>query len=271
MYRSCTLKHRVGWLLGLYLGVACLGIARAQDEPPRYPPGRLINLDTPAIVEPKTFAFAADLRVFGSREDNAYGTIEARYGLQERIEVLLRFVGGEQKAFFGPGFRMNYGGRDFEAAVKYQLEELPNAAVMVGFSAPRTPAQKEIVATAQFLYHRELGSQTTIYFTPKAVFLEDNPLVGIGGGASVRISDDLEVVGDITGIVAGNNTRSILTGAKQRREIWGVVLRYTPFREQDHFSVSLGATNGMGPTTGTSLTPGLGGSTAFTLGITYRR
>lgn len=271
MCRTHAQKHKMSWIVGVCLLIACAGTARAQDEPPRLPPGRLINLDTPAIVEPRTFAFAADLRVFGSREDNVYGAVEARYGLRERIEVLLRFVGGEQKAFFGPGFRINYGGRDFEAAVKYQLEELPNAAVMVGFSAPRTPAQKEVVATAQFLYHRELGSRATVYFTPKAVFVEDNPLVGIGGGASVRISDDLEAVGDITGLVAGNNTRSIFTGAKQRREVWGVVVRYTPFREQDHFSVSVGATNGMGLTTGTSLTPGLGGSTAFTLGITYRR
>lgn len=271
MYRSPLRKCVLGSLLGVCWLVAGTVTVRAQDEPPRLPPGRLINLDTPTVVAPKTFEFAADLRVFGSREDNVYGAIEARYGLQEQIEVLLRFVGGVQKTFFGPGFRMNYGGRDFEAAVKYRFEELPHAAVMVGFSAPRTPAQKEVVATAQFLYHRELGSRTTIYFTPKAVFVEDNPLVGIGGGASVRISDNLEAVGDIAGIVAGNNTRSIFTGAKQRREVWGVVIRYTPFREQDHLSVSVGATNGMGITTGTSLTPGLGGSTAFTLGITYRR
>ena len=232
---------------------------------------RLINLDTPAMPPRGAVAFGGDLRVFGAQEDTTYGTLQLGYGLQDTVELLLRAGYAGTQEFAGSGFTIRHGGHDAELLAKLRTPQHPDWAVELGVSAPNTPAQNGTYLTTQFLYQRPLGSRATLVFVPKAVFVKDNPLIAIGGGASVRLGNTLQVIGDITGLVSGDNTRSIFSGDKQRGEVWGLALRFTSRSASHDVMVDLGVTNGIGGTTGFSLTPGLSGSAAVYLSILLRR
>lgn len=81
----------------------------------------------------------------------------------------------------------------------------------------------------------------------------------------------LSVVGDVTGLLSGDNSYSPLTGELVRQMVWGAGLRYTLSRGAHEMSVEVGATNGLGSSTGLSMTPGLGGSTSVYAALSYRK
>lgn len=243
--------------------------AMADSEVPR--PIRLINLDTPVTLGRGVLSFLGDVRIFGAQEDVTYGTLQLGYGLHDDFDMMLRGSLAETKGFAGPGFTIRHGGTDVELLGKWRPRSYPHAAFTLGLSAPDTPAQNSVYLTAQALYQRPLGSHVVAHFAAKGVFVKDDPIVGIGGGGSLRLSDTLQLVADITGIVSGNNTRSVFTGGKMRREVWGFALRFRPHSNSNDLTVDVGVTNGTGGTTGFSLTPGLSGSAAVYVSLACRR
>jgi hypothetical protein len=271
MFRSGTAAYRMAWGLALLCAALCPAAAQPDDEEDRLSHDRLINLDTPATPARGVLTFRGDLRIFGAEEDLTYGTLQLGYGLRDNLQLMLRAGVAGEKDFTGPGFTIRHGGTDVELLAKWRPPNYPYWALALGVSIPSTPAQNGVNLTTQLLYQRPLGSNVIVSFVPKAVFVKDNPIVGIGGGMSVRLNDMVEVVGDITGIVSGNNTRSVLTGDRIRGEVWGVALRFAPRAASHGLTVDLGVTNGTGGTTGLSVTPGLSGSAAIYLSLTWRR
>jgi hypothetical protein len=235
---------------------------------------RTVNLDSPTVTARSTTRLAGDVRLFGASEDLTYINLELGYGLRDNLELILRGVAGDERTYSGSGFTIRHGGHDVELALKLGLRpssERSAWALLVGLSAPQTPAQNSVYPTLQFLSTFQLGSRTTLHFVPKAVFVEDDPIIGIGGGVTVQLGGAVELSADITGLISGNNTYSLLSGTRTRGEVWGVMLRHRSTSSSGELAVELGVTNGIGRTTGFSLTPGLGGSAALVLGLTWRR
>jgi hypothetical protein len=85
----------------------------------------------------------------------------------------------------------------------------------------------------------------------------------------VNLGGRVSLVGDYTPLLSGDNTRDTITGGLMRRDVYGVAIRFETADER--FLLDLGYTNGVGSTTGFSLTPGLGGSGAFYLSVRARR
>jgi hypothetical protein len=202
------------------------------------------------------------LRFFGSKQDGVFADLRLDYGLVTGLAAALRGTAGPRRVYGGGLFTIRHGGCDAELLLRYMPPGTQRCAVEIGVSLADTPAQKDLFPTVQLLHARDLGSGLTLNLAPRAVFIEDNTLVGIGGGLALRLTDTGELVADATAIVHGDNTYSTSTGARARRAVWGVALRMMPSGGDRHRTIEIGVTNALGGTTGMSLTPGLGGSLA---------
>lgn len=224
--------------------------------------GPVLNLDAPGCPDPGKVVWTAGGRIFGSKQDAKFGDLRLDFGVREGLAVTLRGTAGERRTYVGPSFTIDHGGNDAELLVRYMPPQTPRCAIEIGVSLADTPAQKDTFPTVQLLHQRPLGSKLTLLLAPRAVFIEDNTLVGIGGGLAWKITDTGELVADVTAIVHGDNTYNTHTGARVRRAVWGVAIRMRPDDGDRKTIIDLGITNALGGTTGMSLTPGLGGSLA---------
>lgn len=224
--------------------------------------GPVLNLDAPGCPDPGKIVWTAGVRLFGSKEDAMFGDLRLDYGLREGLAITLRGTAGERRTYLGPSFTIHHGGNDAELLLRYMPPQTPRCALEVGVSLADTPAQKDTFPTVQLLHQRPLSSKVTLLLAPRAVFIEDNTLVGIGGGLAWKITDTGELVADVTGIVHGDNTYNTHTGERVRRAVWGVAIRMRPENGDRQTIIEMGITNALGGTTGMSLTPGLGGSLA---------
>lgn len=259
-------------LAGVSLTLANAAFAQEPGSTTRSETDRLVNLDTPYIPPKGLAAYHFDLRPFGSLEDNFYGSIEADYAFRQNVGLVVRATLGGTKNLVNPGFAsIRHGGNEFEFLAKFRPMHTTSIAAEVGFTVADTPAQKDVFFSGQLPMEQQLGHRLTLYLVPKAVLITDNALVALGGGLHVRVTNQVAVVGDVTGMLTGDNTRSAFTGDRESAEVWGVAIRYTPNPLNYSFTMDLGVTNGLGSTTGFSMTPGLGGSAAFYFGATFRR
>lgn len=262
------------------IAVAAIPVAGASRVLAAAPPGddrftQLVTLETPETVARHEFSPHVDVRFFDSPESITYESLSFRYGLASNLEVGIRGTNGTTHQLSLPaGGSILYGGRDVEIFGKYALGTMHGlrVGVMGGVSSPDTPAQNQATGTAGLMASMGFGGKATVYLNPRAVFIDHNTIVGIGGGASYAFSDHVALVGDYTGIVSGDNTRDTSTGALKRRDVWGVALRFSsPTSGNGRLDLDLGYTNATGTTTGFSLRPGLGESSAFFVALRVRR
>ena len=231
---------------------------------------KLINLDTPTIPAQNTAWARADVRVLGSNEKTTYGSLEVGAGLGSGLGLIVRGSAGKFSDFVQPTFTIRHGGSDIEAMLKYSSPMLSGLALAGGVSLPNTPAQNNAFFTGEALYQLPVTG-ADIYLGAKGVFRQDSTIVGLAAGFSVHAGPGLDLIGDFTGIVTGNNTYSTSTGALQRRPVYGLGLRFNTFVvPKQTITVEGGITNGIGGTTGFSLTPGLGNSVGAYLSASVR-
>jgi hypothetical protein len=238
--------------------------ALAADETPHM--SRLVNLDGPGITAKGTVSASIDYRSLNKPEGIPYAGIALRWGLTHAIEVGVRGVTGATRDFVaGNGGIIRHGGKDAEVYGKYGLGSFSkvNLAIQGGASFADTPAQHRTYGTVSGAGEMKVHDRVTLFINPRAIFIEDNTIAGIGVGASVRISDRVHIVGDWTKVVTGDNTRSVDDGTRIRRDVWGAALRLTAGGEGVPIDFDIGWGNGTGSTTGFSLTPGLGNSSGF--------
>jgi hypothetical protein len=226
---------------------------------------KLINLDTTAIPPLNSAWARADVRVFGSSEKTTYGGLEVGAGLAKGLGLILRGAAGQFSDFPQPGFTIRHGGSDIEAMLKYSPPELNGLSLSAGVSQPNTPAQKNAFFTGEALYRLPITG-ADVYLGAKGAFRNNSSIVGISGGFSAHAAPGLDFIGDVTGIITGNNTFSTSTGNKLRRAVYGLGLRFSTFVvPKQSLTFEAGITNGIGNTTGFSLTPALGNTIGFYL------
>jgi hypothetical protein len=235
--------------------------------------GRLATLETPGTVSSRQLEPAASVRFFNQPEGITYAGLSLRYGLRPNLEVGLRAETGATRSLATSGGTLRYGGQDVELFAKYDHGSYAGMRLggLVGVSVPNTPAQNQAALTLGASATGSVARNLDLTLNPRAVFLDDNTIVGVGIGGVYRVTDKIHVVGDWTGIVSGDNTRSVVTGARKRGDLWGAALRLTAPSGTDRVELDLGYTNATGGTTGFSLTPGLGDSAAFYVALRVRR
>lgn len=261
-------------LLGLFSFLSISSRASASDpDQGSASADRVVNVDTAATANKGGLDGSLDVRFLSGREDLTFGSIRLRYGVTANIEAGVRAVTGSTRSIVSNnGNAIRFGGRDAEIYAKYGFSGFRDAhfALLAGLSFPATPAQHNTTATLSGVGEFRLFDRVTGYVNPRAVFLNSNSLFGVGIGTSIRVTNNIHIVGDYTPIVSGENTISNLIGVRSRADIWGVAVRLTAAGSGHHYDLDLGYSNATGSTTGTSLTPGIGGSSGFYFALRAR-
>jgi hypothetical protein len=262
------------------------GTVHAQTPAPLPPalPGSaslptLVHLDTPEMLRRGVYTGQFGLRAFGGDEGVAYLSFAAQTGFAEGWDGILRATTAQERSFALSGADIRHGGSDIELVAKYRFPRTLDGptrlqgALLLGLAFPGTPAQSGVVPTLGLALSSPVSPRVNLYLNPRAVLLKDNLLYGIGFGASGRLSDSLTLVGDVTPLIRGDNTRSVTDGARKKGTVYGLALRMTPRPRPDGSGLSfdIGYANGTGVTTGFAMTPGLGGSGSFYAALSYRR
>ena len=264
----------VGLTLLVLGAVAPHAIAQAaSDELP--PPLSLINLDDTSLLTKGQISERLDLRAFGGGENLFYTNLGVRFGLGHNLEAGIRGTSADRRNFTIPGVgAIRHGGNDIELLARYRFlhgdaeSSKVNVIGLLGVGLPSTPDRKSASLTLGLSASTSLKRRVVLTLNPRAVVLENDVLVGIGIGAQVRLAKDVSLIGDYTPILSGNNTRNTVNGGLMRRDIYGAAFRFSSPDRNVYFD--LGYTNGLGSTTGLSLSPGLQGSGAFYFAITAR-
>lgn len=250
----------------------CTSACYAQLVPGATNPGpKLINIDTEWVPAMNSWSLRGDIRGFGQDEKTLYGSLELNGGFSNGFGVAVRGTVSKFLNLVTPGFTIRHGGSDMEAMLKYAPAQVKGLMVGAGVSLPNTPAQNNAFATAEAMYHAPTTG-VDVYLGAKGVFRKDSTLAGICGGFDAHIAQGTDFIGDLTVPVTGHNTYSTSTGAQERHVVYGAALRFTPQMVQMRQNVSfdLGVTNGLGGTTGFSLTSALGNSIGIYAAATIR-
>lgn len=253
-------------LLGCSMAVAP-GVAHPQDV---HAPARLIDLDAPSVPAPRSWLATADIRALSGDEDMTYTSVGVGVGLRPGWEAMLRgSFGGTHDFALSGGNAIRHGGTDVELLAKFACtgRERIRAAGLIGVSFPNTPSQTSAPLTLGAAVAAHTGS-VELVANPRAVFAGDNAIVGFGLGASAHLGGAFWLTGDWTPIVSGHNTRDTSTGAAIQRDVWGAALSVRS--RNGRLQADFGYANATGMTTGTSLTPALGGSGGFYFALTGR-
>ena len=262
------LLHPAASIAGLAL---CLNLAAAQAPDPWRSAPDLIDLISPGVLDKGTRSARFDFRAFQGDEGIGYAGVALRYSVSGRLEADFAGDFGDRGAFGnGEGHVIRHGGADGEFSMRYQLPWPLETSIQAGIAIGDTPAQdSRVAAIAGLSIAYPISPQVDVFVNPRVVALDSNSLVGLGFGASVKLSTKLSVVGDWTPLLAGNNTVDPSTGLMKRSQLYSAGLRID--RIGPGTFVDVGYTNATGLTTGFGLTPGLGNSGAFFVSLTCRR
>ena len=230
---------------------------------------KLVNLDTNEILSSGAWAFRGDVRLFGSDEKIAYGTGELSRGLSNGLSVTLRGTAARYLNFTGP-VTIRHGGNDLELLFKYSQPDGAGLMLAGGLALPHTPAQNKLFGTGEVIY-RYPTRMADVYLGAKGVFNDTTSLAALCAGIDSKLASSFKIVADVSAPVIGNNTFNTTTGAQERKLVYGAALRFAPFgMGRGNVSLDLGVTNGLGGTTGMSLSPALGNSVGGFAALTVR-
>ncbi len=234
--------------------------------------GGLINISTPNITAPQQLSFRADSRIFGGDENTTYLGAGIRYGLSNNWEVGVGTSLAQFSSFTLPGGGVvRHGGSDLELTAKYGVTQAGKSAIsgQIGVGLPNTPAQKSAHLTLGLAGSMSVASGVDVYINPRVVFITDNSIIGLGIGGKAKLSRQISLIADYTPILSGANTIDATTGTQRSHDVYGAALRF--LTNNGAVSIDLGWTNGVGFTTGSSLTSGLGNSSAFYVTLNFKR
>lgn len=240
---------KFGFLGAIAAGFALCGSAVAQDEG-------------------KPWSIEVRGSFFGSAEDRTYASFGLTYGFMEN------WTAGFRGSFAKKGAAktvaaIQSGGSDIELFVRHSLKDSPGLSYQVGVAFPNTPAQTQTFFTygADYWFASEEG-QPSFGIGGRGVQRGEISLVGLSAGAKIPVGQGMELFGDVTGVIRGENTRSVDTGNAFRSMLYGFGFNYAPASSPASFYALYG--NSLGLTTGMSLSPSLGNRGAFSFGIVLR-
>lgn len=232
----------------------------------------LVNTDKGRITEVGAWNLNVRGTFHRNEEDRTYMSFGLNFGLMEGWDVGAR-VTTAPVGFAKTTLPIRTGGSDIELYVRHSPKELQGVTLGAGIAFPNTPAQDKPFLTYSGAYEFPVeGSQIRFFLGARGVARSDSSIFGISGGFAAPFGEGFELVGDITAIVSGVNTLDVNNGDKIRRAVYGLGLRYTPKTVDQNFQGSFffGFTNGLGLTTGTSLSSSLSNRPALTLGVSIR-
>lgn len=250
--------------MGIYkmTGIATLGLLATLSQ----------AVDTMPVKDQNAWSLDVRSTFHRDDEDRTYVSFDGRMGVRQGWEVGLRGTFAKVGNAKTPT-AIRSGGSDWEFVVRHALQNFDRLSLMAGVSFPNTPAQSNAFFTYGASYQLETGEgQPQIFVGGRGVMRKDSSLLGLSGSAVMPLQSGLELFGDFTVMVVGNNTFSS-TGARERRALYGLGLRYTPVSNSEgkfDGSFYLMFTNQLGTTTGTSLTPALGNRPSLAVGVTFR-
>jgi hypothetical protein len=251
-----------------YLSSVALGQAATDGT---ISSSRLVNVDTTWVPAQNHAELRADVRAFGGNEKTAYVDAELSLGLSAGFGLTVRGSFARFLNFNQPGFTVRHGGSDFEALLKYAVPQSGGLMIAGGISAPNTPAQNTPFGVAEAAYKFPING-ADLYLGAKGAFRSNSTQVGAYAGLDARLSPGFDFIADFTAPFTGNNTYSTSSGNGQRRVVYGAGFRFEPLQQGNgtKFNIDLGITNGIGGTTGFSLTPALGNSIGVYGGVGVR-
>jgi hypothetical protein len=269
---SKNLKPMLATAGVIALAACAYAPAKADADAVTSGTGSLVNISTPEIVAPKQLGLKADVRVFGGDENTTYLGVGVRYGLSQSWELGVGSSLAQFESFTTAGGAViRHAGSDVELSAKYASHQSGKFDLSgeIGVGLPNTPSQKSAHLTTGLMGSMKATSNIDLYINPRVVFISNNSIVGVGFGAKVKFTKQFSLVGDYTPILGGANTVDVNTDTYRSRDIYGAAIRYAA--GNGNTSIDLGWTNGTGFTTGSSLTPGLGNSSAFYVSVNFKR
>jgi hypothetical protein len=230
----------------------------------------LTNLQTPVLLGQGKSALSLDFRYFGGYDKTVNSSVWYGFGFCKDWEI--DFAGTFDKwssMTSGAGTEIRFGGTDEEISVRYRVPFTLPLTIQGGLADPQTPAQNgRLASTAGVSLGYSPESRIRFYVNPKSVFLQDNTIFGVSVGGAIDLVPNITLIGDFTHIFAGDNTIDTGSGNTSRSHIYSIGLRFPNLVMNG--SLDLGVTNGSGITTGSSLTPSLGGAPAVFARLSYR-
>ena len=226
----------------------------------------------PATVCSQTKGFVeGTTRIFGGNERmNTYG-LAIGYELVPTYTFSLRANGSRKDSITGNGFVLNHGGYDYEFLVRHVLTAQPKVDVALGLSSPDTADRnRRIFGTYDIGWTEQLCPTTTLRFGAKGI-LGPDPLAAIGFRLVSRTAKGSQAFAQLYVPTQGDNTRSVTTGQGQRGAIYSLGMEWEDGGTSSQMFYGLALTNALGATTGTSITPALGGQPGikFTIGFRF--
>lgn len=238
------------------IGLAALSLsAFAQDD----------------LVEKEAWRIDVGMTFHRHEEDRNYFSFGLQTGLQPGWDAGIRGTFAKVGAA-NSMFPLRTGGGDLEIYVRHAIPNTPRLYVQGGLSVPNTPSQENIFFTygAQFYLPNE-NQQFKLWVGGKGAARADSNVGGLSIGGEFTLGQNIDLYGDATVILWGNNTRDVNTGGAMRRAVYNLGVRFRPTMSgMSDASFFFGITNSLGTTTGASLASALGNQPALTLGITIR-
>jgi len=235
---------------------------QVAGEPEGFWSQRIINVDAATILPEHAIYAGAEARFVYSGQVKG---VPWDWLSLEAVATL-----SKEKSITTPWTTLCYGGDSYELRAKGRLyhNEKVCFSIMPGIEMSDTPAQHKQHATAQLLLTHYAASNTQLHFTPKWAFLHDNTIMGLGFGGEFRVHPKVRILGDITPIVMGDNTRDE-HGYLARTVVWAFGVRINPCLRHDDWLVDISYGTGKGQTTSYELTPGIFHSKGVSVGACH--
>jgi hypothetical protein len=269
-----TLFRSVGGILTLASLALAPAACLAQDDTDDAQDPRLyslVNIVTPELPTVRRGIYNFDIRAVGGKENKTYYGVGGVYSLRDNFALFGRVTFSDKRFYTLSALPIPTGGTEWEIGAKYRFRQQGDyqAAVQASLLYPNNARGSDPEFAGQLQVSRELGTRTTVYFVPK-LLLGRRSVFTLGGGVAYRFNSDFAIFGDIQYPIGTDNTYNTNTGLRREQEVWGVGFRYSPQAFSNRISLDIGVTNGLGSTTGYSMTPALSGSAAFFVNLLYR-
>lgn len=245
-------------LFGVVWGLA---LPAWGQEPPR-----LVNTDSGVVLPSGNWQLATELRSFGAKEGNTYGSLLGFAGLGNGYGASFKFVAGRTLRRTEQNFQVRYGGTDVELQIRRTFAGTPGFSLALGLATPSTPSQKRPMITSSAIYRLPI-EPVSVYIGVRNEWRDRNSTAALTLGSSYRINPRWSVCGDLSLLVKGDNAFELGSAKPQRTGLFGVGFQYAA---TDRTSLSVGVTNALGVSTGFGTSPSLGNVTGLFFGVTVR-
>jgi hypothetical protein len=247
--KSMKYQQKQQYALGLMLALCSIGT-------------RVSAQDTSPLTDTKPLTIEGSVRGFEGREGIPYSALTLQKG-----DWTLRMAGAKKGASVETGATtLLHGGSDLELARTLKLSQ-SNITGEIGFSFSDTAAQrKNLHLTARAQWEREISETVHVFVAPRMVF-GNTALVGLGIGARVQMDKQSDFMAQFTPLLQGRNNTAGFTGRAVKHGLWEVGVA---IKQESNSLVTLGLTNTLGPTTGFSLSPSIGGN-AFVVKVRFTK